>query len=120
MSSIDKLIKDNEDKILQFEEEFKKTNSEEEKKNLNILIKNTQEFIINLYKVKNNDQKNDIKNEKKENNLSQEKENKKKNNNIKNLSKNIYSEKAIIKNKIPKNKKRKAKSSDDSIKKKRK
>ena len=65
MSSIDKLIKDNEDKILQFEEEFKKTNSEEEKKNLNILIKNTQEFIIYLYKVKNNDQKNDIKNEKK-------------------------------------------------------
>ena len=65
MSSIDKLIKDNEDKILQFEEEFKKTSSEEEKKNLNILIKNTQEFIINLYKIKNNDQRNDIKNEKK-------------------------------------------------------
>ena len=32
MSSIDKLITDNEDKILQFEEEFKKTNLEEEKK----------------------------------------------------------------------------------------
>ena len=32
MSLIDKLIKDNEDKILQFEEEFRKTNSEEEKK----------------------------------------------------------------------------------------
>ena len=50
MSSIDKLIKDNEDKILQFEEEFKNTNSEEKK----------------ILKRKN------------ENNLSQEKENKKK------------------------------------------
>ena len=73
MPSIDKLIKDNEDKILQFEEEFRKTNSEEEKKNLNILIKNTQEFIIGLYKTKINDEKNNIKTDKKENNLSQKK-----------------------------------------------
>ena len=51
MSSIDKLIKDNEDKIIQFEEEFKKSNLDEDKKNLNISIKNTQEFIISLYKV---------------------------------------------------------------------
>ena len=35
MPSLDKLIKDNEDKILQFEEEFKNTNSED-KKNINI------------------------------------------------------------------------------------
>ena len=34
MSSIDKLIKDNEDKIIQFEEEFKKSNLDKDKKKI--------------------------------------------------------------------------------------
>ena len=55
MSSIDALIKENEDKLKSLEDELKNNITDNLKNNININIKNIQGFIISLQKIKTNE-----------------------------------------------------------------